>query len=136
MHRRFFIFVVAALLFRPSLAAQDEKKPEGPRDLGTTKSNASIKRIRMQPQSVKLVHSVKAVYPQTAQEKKIQGAVRLDIVIGTDGKVLQAKVISGDPLLAESAVAAVRKWKYERTTIKGEPVEVSMFVDIIFMNFH
>ena len=136
MHRRFLIFVIAALLICPTLAAQDQKTPEEPHDSGTTKSNTGVKRIRMQPQSVKLAHSVKAVYPQTAQEKRIQGVVRLDILIGTDGKVLQAKVISGDPLLAESAVAAVRKWKYERTTVKGEPVEVSMFVDVIFVNFH
>jgi protein TonB len=82
---------------------------------------------------VRVVRTVKAVYPQTARDKKIQGVARLDIVIGTDGKVLQAHALSGDLLLAEAAVEAVRKWVYEPTLVNGEPVEVAMFVDIVFL---
>lgn len=136
MNHRFPIFVITLALLSPGLRAQDPRNPNATPDSDNSQTKTNPKRIRIKPYGVRLVHSVKAVYPQTARDKKIQGAVRLDIVIGTDGKVLRADVVSGDPLLAEAAVEAVRKWKYERTLVNGEAVEVAMFVDVVFLLNH
>lgn len=52
------------------------------------------------------------------------GAVRLDVVIGRDGRVRAAKVISGESRFAGAARAAVLQWTYRPTLSNGEPVEV------------
>jgi len=42
-----------------------------------------------------------------------------------DGKVRDTKVIGGSPLLAQEAVTAVKKWKYEEASKESvENVEV------------
>jgi tetratricopeptide (TPR) repeat protein len=65
-------------------------------------------------------------------EVKGPGAVRLDVVIGRDGRVRTAKVISGEPRFADAARAAVLQWNYRPTLSNGEPVEVRTEVDIGF----
>ena len=40
------------------------------------------------------------------------GLVRLKATVGPDGKVDNVEVLGGNPILAESAVAAVIKWKF------------------------
>jgi TonB family protein len=44
--------------------------------------------------------------------RQIGGTVRLEITISPKGNVENAKVLGGNPILAESAVAAVKKWKF------------------------
>jgi protein TonB len=63
---------------------------------------------------------------------KAPGAVRVDVLIGRDGHVKTAKVISGDARLADAARAAVLQWTYRPTLSNGEPVEVRTEVDIRF----
>jgi periplasmic protein TonB len=79
-----------------------------------------------------LTHSVAPVYPTKARNERIQGTVRLHLIIAKDGSVQQAEVISGDKLLAQSALEAVRQWKYKVTLLNGEPVEVDTTEDLIF----
>jgi protein TonB len=76
--------------------------------------------------------SVQPIYPQEAKDKRIQGTVRLHVIIAKDGSVGQVELISGHPLLAVAALEAVRQWKYRRTLLNGEPVEVDTTVDVIF----
>ena len=54
------------------------------------------------------------------------------VVIGVDGTVTQADVISGEPLLSQSALDAVRQWKYRPTLLNGEAVEVDTVVVVIY----
>jgi hypothetical protein len=42
------------------------------------------------------------------------------------------EVISGHPLLIQSALDAARKWRYAPTTLNGQPVEVDTTIDVIF----
>jgi protein TonB len=63
---------------------------------------------------------------------RIQGTVRLEAIIGTDGTIQQLKVLSGHPLLVKAAVEAVSRWRYQPTLLNGEPVEVVTDVDVNF----
>ncbi len=83
-----------------------------------------------------LKHKVPPDYPQEAHDRRIQGTVRLFIIVGTDGKVTQAAVISGPPLLAESALNAIRKWEYKPVLLNGESVEVETTADVVFSLKH
>ena len=61
----------------------------------------------------KVKSKVSAVYPELARKLKVSGMVKVEITIAPNGSVKAAKVLGGHPLLIESAVDAVRKWKYE-----------------------
>ena len=40
--------------------------------------------------------------------------------------------VSGHPLLVQSALDAVRQWRYQPTLLNGDPVEVDTEIDVIF----
>lgn len=66
-------------------------------------------------------------YPDVAREKRIEGEVLMEIVVGTDGSVREAKVTKGaEASLDAAALGAVRQWRYEVTRVDGDAVEVVM----------
>ena len=79
-----------------------------------------------------LVNKVNPTYPPLARQTRISGTVRLHAIISKDGSVQQLEVISGHPLLVQSALDAVRQWRYRPTLLNGEPVEVDTTIDVIF----
>lgn len=75
---------------------------------------------------------VAPVYPQIALAARVSGIVVIDAVIGTDGTVREARVLSGPPLLNQAALEAVRQWRYTPTTLNNVPVPVIMTVTVRF----
>jgi TonB family protein len=72
-------------------------------------------------------------YPKEARAKKIQGAVVLDATIGKDGSMQNLQAVkTPDPSLAESALKAVRTWRYRPYLLNGEPVEVDTTVNVVY----
>ncbi|HEY4053329.1 MAG TPA: TonB family protein [Terriglobales bacterium] len=51
-------------------------------------------------------------YPDALQKRSIGGIVRLEITISSEGTVESARLLGGNPILAESAMDAVKGWKY------------------------
>ena len=80
-----------------------------------------------------LVERVEPEYPATAKMIHLSGAVHLSAVIGIDGRIRNLAVVSGNPILAQAAVAAVRLWRYEPTRLNGEPVEVQTQITVNFV---
>ena len=62
----------------------------------------------------------------------LQGQVRLEVVIGTNGSIQDLRVISGHPLLVKAALDAVSYWCYQPTLLNGEPVEVETEIGVNF----
>jgi hypothetical protein len=52
----------------------------------------------------------------------MQGIVIIDAIVDEQGNVVEAKIVSGPPLLIASAMEAVRQWKYEPTYLNDQPV--------------
>jgi protein TonB len=75
---------------------------------------------------------VQPVYPQQALQMRLQGAVQMEAAIGKDGSITSVKVLKGDSILARSAVAAVKQWKYKPYFLNGEPVAVETEVTVNF----
>jgi TonB family protein len=72
-------------------------------------------------------------YPQAAKDKEIEGTVQLRLLVGKDGKVIDAFVSThADPLLDEAALTAVRKAEFKPATQHGKPVAVWVQVPIKF----
>ena len=83
-------------------------------------------------QAAHLVNRVQPVYPPLARQTRISGTVKLHAIIGKNGAVEQLQVVSGHPLLVQSALDAVRQWRYQPTLLNGEPVEVDTEIQAIF----
>jgi TonB family protein len=79
-----------------------------------------------------LIHRVEPDYPEAARGQQLQGAVVLDVHIGQDGTVQDVKVVSGEPLLADAAMAAVRQWRFQPRSIDGAPAEMQTRVTLNF----
>jgi TonB family protein len=60
-----------------------------------------------------LLHRVNPAYPNTALKAMLKGTVVVEVEIGPDGSVINARVLRGHPLLNGAALRAVRQWKYE-----------------------
>ena len=71
--------------------------------------------------------SVKPVYPEVARRMNISGTVKLQVLVSPDGSVKSIKPLGGHPLLIDSAVNAVKEWKYEKA---GD--ETTIVVSIVF----
>ncbi len=56
---------------------------------------------------------VAPVYPEIAKRMRIAGEVKIQATVDADGKVTDAKAISGNHILSTAAEDAVRKWKFQ-----------------------
>jgi len=79
-----------------------------------------------------LIRKVVPVYPPTAQQARVQGAVVLQAEISKDGAVESLREISGHPLLIPAAIEAVKQWQYKPYVMNGEPVAVETTVTVDF----
>lgn len=62
--------------------------------------------------SRKLLRRVEPRYPDDLKRHDIGGVVRLSIEISPQGAVHKISPIGGNPILVESAMTAVKQWKY------------------------
>jgi len=58
-------------------------------------------------------NKVPAVYPELARKMNLTGTVKVEVVVSANGVVKDAKVIGGHPVLANAALDAVKKWRFE-----------------------
>ena len=79
-----------------------------------------------------LVSQVTPLYPLQARQAHIRGTVVLQAVIGKDGSVQSVRALRGDPMLIQSAVDAVKKWRYKPYYLNGEPVEAETQISVNF----
>ena len=71
-------------------------------------------------------------YPDIAKSARVEGTVVIEAVIGTNGRVEDARVLRSKPLLDEAALAAVRAWEYSPTLLNGKATSVIMTVTVQF----
>jgi TonB family protein len=64
-------------------------------------------------QERKAKESVPPAYPEMAKSMHLAGSVKVQITITPQGQVRDAKILGGHPLLADAAMRAISKWKYE-----------------------
>jgi protein TonB len=102
---------------------------------------AAAKPIPMAPKQVtvggrvemaRLIHRVEPLYPPLARQMHVSGVVELVGIIATNGRIRELKLMNGNPLLAPSALDAVRQWVYEPTLLNGEPVELVATISVTF----
>jgi TonB family protein len=130
-------YVDGAFRYVGDLKPPDFRFP-APRTLVTGKpadpANQQVSRIRQggTVTAAKLLNKVQPQYPDKARSERLQGTVRLHAIIATDGSIRQLRVQTGYCSLGEAAMKAVQQWRYQPTTLLGNPVEVDTTIDVIF----
>ena len=70
-----------------------------------------------QAQSEELVRRAKSriqpAYPDLARKMNIAGTVKIEVVVAPSGVVKEARILGGHPVLANAALEAARKWRFE-----------------------
>ncbi len=63
-------------------------------------------------------------YPTIARRLGEEGEVRLDVHVGSSGRVLDVRLkrSSGSPVLDQTAIDTVKKWRFRPATVDGQPV--------------
>jgi TonB family protein len=87
-------------------------------------------RVGQNVQSANLVNKVPPEYPALAKAAHVQGTVTFNATIGKDGHVENLELVSGPPLLVQSAMNAVRQWVYKPTLLNGEAVSVTTTIEV------
>jgi len=78
----------------------------------TASVNPDLHAQKIEKADRKLIRKVTPDYPWDLKRAYIGGMVRLDVVVSPGGSVDTISVVGGNPILAECAVKAVKKWKY------------------------
>jgi periplasmic protein TonB len=83
-------------------------------------------------QQAMLIRRVEPVYPPLGIQLRREGRVELHAIISTDGSIQSLEVITGDPLFVQSALSAVREWRYRPTVLDGQPIEVDTHITVVY----
>ena len=101
-------------------------------DTGTPAKQIETKSNLPDSTQLEIVKKVSAPYPSEAAQKGIQGQVVMMMYISETGDVENVDVISGEPILAEAAVPAAKKWKFKPYIKDGHPIKISTKVPFDF----
>jgi len=70
----------------------------------------------------KVVSRVEPEYPETLKRLYIGGMVRVEVTVGANGAVQTTELLGGNPILGQSAMKAIKQWKYTSATAKEKLV--------------
>jgi outer membrane biosynthesis protein TonB len=83
--------------------------------LASVQPKASFAQDEQTATARKAISKVVPVYPSLARSMNLSGAGELEVLVQPNGDTKTIQVKGGNPLLAQSAQAAVRAWKWEKT---------------------
>ncbi len=109
----------------------DYRPPEPP---PPSPHQPALRRAPLPPRvlAARLLRAEPPAYPVMAQASRTEGDVELKVAVDEHGRVSEVTVLSGSPLLAPAAVAAVRRWEYQPTLVNDQPVPVEGYVVVKF----
>jgi TonB family protein len=79
----------------------------------------------------KLLKRVDPIYPRSIAQNA-SGEVVLKVTVNRKGEVSRVTLVRGPAVLAQAAIAAVSRWRYEPFLLNGEPIEVESDVVVNF----
>lgn len=104
--------------------------PTAPRDPSADQGRRVVRGGDVQ--QALLVRRVEPSYPQLMRAIRRSGKVELRAVISTEGAIESLQILSGDPGFYDSAMSAVKQWKYRPTYLNGQPVEVETIITVVY----
>lgn len=107
-------------------------KPANGRAIPVTRSGDDALRVGGNIHAPAKLKHIAPVYPPIARQSNVTGIVILEVRIGTDGHVEEARVLRSIPLLDQAALDAVTQWEFTPTLMNGQAVPVIMTVTVNF----
>jgi TonB family protein len=101
----------------------------------STAPNPEVPRIHLnQDQLCCLVtNAVEPIYPKEARLAHREGVVKLVLIVATDGSsIADLQAVSGDPVLLDSTMKAVRQWRFTIGGFVGKPEETEIPITFTF----
>lgn len=68
----------------------------------------------------KVVTRIEPEYPETLKRLYIGGVVRIEAVVAANGTVDSTELLGGNPILGQSAMKALKQWKYAPASSKAK----------------
>ncbi|MGE0883546.1 MAG: TonB family protein [Blastocatellales bacterium] len=78
------------------------------------------------------ITKVTPAYPIGARQIGASGEVRVQVTVSEEGRVIQAKAISGHALLRSAAESAALKWVFKPVLDNGKPVQIQGVINFVF----
>jgi TonB family protein len=66
----------------------------------------------------RVIRRVEPEYPETLKRLYIGGVLRVETTVAANGAVENAELLGGNPVLGQSAMKAIKQWKYAPTNSK------------------
>lgn len=79
-----------------------------------------------------LISKMPPVYPLIAKTARVSGTVVLQATISKTGTITDLHVVQGPAMLRQSAVDAVRTWRYRPYKLNNEPTDVQTTINVVF----
>jgi periplasmic protein TonB len=79
-----------------------------------------------------LAQKVEPAYPDAAKASGQRGSVTMQVLIGRDGTVQDAKFLQGSLIFARSAIDAVKQWHFKPYLLNGRPASVQSTITLSF----
>ena len=122
--------VLAAPPSPPEKALLPLPPPPPPEDRAAFEKGA----VRLDDNRVpQLLKRVEPVYPEVADQARVEGTVALDVRTDISGRVKALRVVTSIPLLDQAAYDAVRQWVFEPVVVGGKPVAAVFPVRVTFV---
>ena len=80
----------------------------------------------------RVIRKVVPSYSAIQRAMRVEGTVVLQAVISKTGTIENLRVLSGPVMLRQSALDAVKQWRYQPYLLNGEPVEVETTINVVF----
>jgi len=114
-----YSLMLIALVLTPQQSTTPDSKPP---------------RIQMQQKDMccYVVQGVNPVYPKEARLAHTEGTVKLTMIVAASGVVTDLQDVSGDPLLSDSVINAVRQWRLQPILMNGNPAEAEVPLTFTF----
>jgi len=104
---------------------------------GPPEPTQDVYRVGADVQRPRLLDKIVPDYPELARRARLECVVIMEARIDRQGNVVDLQVLRPCGLgLTESALEAVRRWKYAPTTVNGRPVEVVLTATVTFRLGH
>jgi hypothetical protein len=108
---------------KPNVAVQSEAAP------GLEPASPASRSSRLEP--AQLVTRVEPVYPKLPFPRA-PVSVHIEATIGEDGRLHDAKALSGPVLFRKSALAAIDRWLYRPAKLSGRNISTPTIIDVHF----
>jgi TonB family protein len=105
------------------------ERPRPPEGITADSLNGDFARVDSLPQVTK---RVRPTYPSVARVMELSGVVVVQALVGADGAVKDAFIVTGHPVFRDDALEAIWQWRFKPATYQGAAIPVWVAIPVRF----